>query len=192
MPIRPTGGDADLTSYLDRWRASATADDALIRQVGPELRRLAVSRLRHERDGHTLQPTDLVHEAYLRLLPQRTVHWKNRHHFFGVAARMMRRVLVDYARKRGAGKRNYGQAASVSVSVVPDRPGRDPVDVLDLHRALEALAALDPRQAEIVELREFGGLTIAETAREMRLSESTVKTEWRIGWLFVQHQMTGS
>src|SRR5213078_4742257 len=114
---------------------------------------------RHER-GRTLQPTAVVNEAFIRLMPQRGVQWENRAHFFGIAAKMMRRVLVDHARKKNAAKREGFGGEPVSLSQVPDPNGGHDVEVLGLHTALEELAALDARQAEIVELRFFGGLTI--------------------------------
>jgi RNA polymerase sigma factor (TIGR02999 family) len=156
-----------------------------------ELRRLAASYLRRERAGHTLQPTALVNEAYLRLLPQQSLNWENRAHFFGIAAHMMRRVLVDYARRRRAVKRAHGAGEPVSLSGVPaPAPGLDEVDVLALHEALDALAALDARQAEIVELRYFGGLTLEEIAEVLDTSVSTVKREWTTAKVWLKHRMT--
>ena len=135
----------------------------------------------------TLQPTALVNEAYLRLIDQKRVAWQNRAHFFGVAAQLMRRILVDHARSRLAEKRGGGQRA-LSLGNVDEHPaGQDDngVDILALHEALERLAALDPPQARIVELRYFSGLSIEETAESLGMSSSTVKREWKIAraWL---------
>jgi RNA polymerase sigma factor (TIGR02999 family) len=149
-----------------------------------DLRRLAASYLRHERGGHTLQPTALVHEAYLRLAAQDRVRWRNRSHFIGVTAQLMRRILVDHARASQADKRG-GRATHV---VIDDQVAAAPaksVDVLDLDRALTSLAEIDPRQAQVVDLRYFGGLSIEETADAMTLSPATVKREWQMAraWL---------
>jgi RNA polymerase sigma factor (TIGR02999 family) len=161
-------------------------------RVQGELRRLAASYLRRERGGQTLQPTAVVNEAYIRLLPQRGVSWANRAHFFGIAAKMMRRVLVDHARRRHAIKRDAGPADPVSISGVPS-PAReaDPVDVLALHTALSDLADLDPRQAEIVEMRFFAGLTVEEIAEVLEISPATVKREWATAKMWLKRQMRG-
>jgi RNA polymerase sigma factor (TIGR02999 family) len=153
--------------------------------VYAELRRKAAAYLRRERADHTLQPTALVHEAYLRLVDQERVLWQDRAHFFGIAAQMMRRVLVDYARGRGRAKR-FGGAVQV---VLDDQiAAADPIEceVLLIDKALTELSALDPRQGQIVELRYFGGLTDEEVAASLGVSRSTVTREWRIakGWLY--------
>ena len=150
-----------------------------------ELRRQAAAYIRRERADHTLQPTALVHEAYLRLAGQERVVWQDRAHFFGIAAQMMRRILVDYARGRGRAKR-LGHAVRVELD---DRIGAtEPRDceLLLVDRALTELAALDPRQGQIVELRYFGGLTDGEVAEVLGISRSTVTREWQIakGWLY--------
>jgi RNA polymerase sigma factor (TIGR02999 family) len=176
-----------------RWRnGEATAGDRLMEKVHSELRRIAAAYLRRERGGHTLEPTAVVNEAYLRLIPQRDVQWENRAHFFGIAARMMRRVLVDHARKRKAAKRDGLAGEPVTLSNVPDRPaGADPVDVLMLHDALSGLAAIDARQAEIVEMRYFAGLTVEEIAEVMKISPTTVKREWTTAKLWLRRRMSG-
>jgi RNA polymerase sigma factor (TIGR02999 family) len=171
----------NVTALLGQWRAgSPEAENRLMEAVHSELRRIAAGYLRRERAGHTLQPTAIVHEAYLRLLPQRNVPWENRAHFFGIAARMMRRVLVDYARRRAAGKRHEERAGDpVSVSnVASPAPAADAIDVLNLHEALAELARLDARQGEIVEMRYFAGLTVEEIAGCLNISPATVKREW--------------
>ena len=183
----------DVTQLLKRWRnGSRDAESELMERVQGELRRLAAGYLRHERAGRTLQPTAVVNEAYIRLLPQRGVSWANRAHFFGIAAKMMRRVLVDHARRKRAVKRDAGPADPVSISGVPS-PAReaDPIDVLALHTALSQLAELDPRQAEIVEMRFFAGLTVEEIAEVLAISPATVKREWATSKLWLRRQMRG-
>jgi RNA polymerase sigma-70 factor (ECF subfamily) len=185
--------DDDVTGLLARWRhGSPEAEEALLAKVYAELRRLAASYLRRERGGHTLQPTAVVNEAYLRLVPQRPVRWENRSHFFGIAARMMRRVLVDHARRRRAVKRDGLATGTVSISGVAEPAAKvDVVDVLDLHDALSALALLDPRQAEIVQQRYFAGLTVEEIAEVMKISPATVKREWMTARLWLRRRLQG-
>jgi RNA polymerase sigma factor (TIGR02999 family) len=189
MPTNPSGGD--VTLLLEQLRAgSPEAEDALMKLVHPELRKLAASYMRRERGGVTLQPTALVHEAYIRMLPQKAISWENRAHFFGIAACMMRRVLVDHARRRSALKRDGLASSPVSISrVAAPRAGVDQVDVLDLHEALTELAALDPRQAEVVEKRYFGGMTNEEIADAMQISLATVKREWATARLWLRRRM---
>ena len=184
----------DVTALLVRWRrGSAEAGDELMEKVQGELRRIAAGYLRRERAGHTLQPTAVVNEAYMRLVPQRGVQWENRSHFFGIAARMMRRVLVDHARKRRAVKRDGLADEPISISGVPaPAAGVDQVDVLALHDALSALAELDPRQAEIVEMRYFAGLTVEEIADVMNISPATVKREWTTAKLWLRRRIEGT
>src|SRR5215472_1527324 len=142
---------ADVTGLLRRWReGGGPSDDRLIGAVEGELRRIAAGYMRRERPDHTLQPTALVNEAYLRLV-EGDVAWEGRAHFYGIAARVMRQILVDHARKHQAAKRGAGRRADKSVSKVADPVGGGDLDVLALHLALEDLAALDPRQAQIVE-----------------------------------------
>jgi RNA polymerase sigma factor (TIGR02999 family) len=161
-------------------------------RVHGELRRLAAGYMRRERVGKTLQPTAVVNEAYIRLLPQRQVSWENRAHFFGIAAKMMRRVLVDHARRKKAIKRDAGPGEPVSISGVAS-PAReaDPVDVLALNEALSALAELDPRQAEIVEMRYFAGLTVEEVAEVLQIAPATVKRDWSTAKMWLRRQMRG-
>jgi len=179
-------GNANVTQLLIDWnngRNGALQD--LLPLVYAELRRIAAQRLRRERPDHTLQPTALVHEAYLRLIDQRRVHWQNRAHFYGVAAQVMRRILVDQARARNAEKRGAGwDRVTLIGDKTPNGESRD-IDVLALDRALERLAALDAQQERIVELRYFGGLTLDETAEVIGISTATVKREWAIAraWL---------
>jgi RNA polymerase sigma-70 factor (ECF subfamily) len=162
-------------------------------KVHRELRRLAAGYLRRERSGHTLQPTAVVNEAYLRLVPQRRIHWENRAHFYGIAAKMMRRVLVDHARRRRAVKREAPAASRVTVSGIPGpAPEIDAIDVLSLHDALSELAVLDPRQADIVELRYFGGFTVEEIARVKKVAPATVKREWATARLWLRRRLAGT
>ena len=159
------------------------ARDELVSLVYAELHGLASHFMRNERDDHTLQPTALVHEAYMRLMDQRNVSWQNRSHFFGIASQAMRRILVDHARRRRATKREGGERITLddSVAVAPDRS----LDVLALDAALSKLAALSDRQAKVVELKYFGGLSIEETAEVLGVSIATVKREWNMArtWL---------
>ena len=151
-----------------------------------ELRRLAQRYLRKERRDHTLPPTALVHEAYLRLAGQRDMHWQNRTHFFAVAAQMMRQILVDHARHQGRIKRG-GLRQNLPLSEVIEIPESDRgLDLLSLDAALDELAALDTQQSRIVELKYFGGLTIAETAEALGLSHATVERDWALAraWMF--------
>ena len=161
--------------------------DALLPAVYDELRRLASGYLRRERVGHTLQPTALVHEAYLRLVDQTRVEWQNRAHFFGVAAQMMRRILVDPARAQQAGKRG-GDAQKLSLDENIDVSAMRPSELVALDEALERLAELDPQKSRLVELRFFGGLSVEETAEVLGVSAPTVKRQWRMAkaWLYGQ------
>jgi RNA polymerase sigma factor (TIGR02999 family) len=179
-------GPADITRLLIAWsEGRREALDDLMPIVYADLRRVAAGYMRRETPGHALQPTALVHEAYVRLIDQTQVKWRNRAHFFGVAAGMMRRILVDNARRRRADKRGGGWER---VTLAGDEAAADShkaIDVLALHEALERLAAFDPQQARIVELRYFGGLTIEETAEVVGISPATVVREWTIAkaWL---------
>jgi RNA polymerase sigma factor (TIGR02999 family) len=185
--------DADpsngVTELLHRWnQGDREAMDRLMPIVYDELRRLAAGYLKGERPGHTLQPTALVHEAYLRLVRQDRVEWQNRAHFFGIAARMMRRVLVDHARRRQAEKRDSGGfRLTIQVGEALEVP-RDP-ELLELDQALGRLERLDAEQARVVELRFFGGLTVEETATVLGISTATVKREWRTAKAFLRTEI---
>lgn len=182
----PDGAEGEVTRLLALWSSGdASALERLAPLVYEELRTLAGRLLRGERAGHTLQPTALVNEAFLRLAGGRTVDWKGRTHFFAVAARAMRRILVDHARTRLAGKRGGG-ATRISLTETPLSVPAPDVDVLALDEALERLAGLDPGQARVVELRFFAGLSVEETAEAIGASPATVKREWSSAraWLF--------
>jgi RNA polymerase sigma factor (TIGR02999 family) len=177
--------DRDITELIAEVRkGNAAASDDLFQRVYGELRRLAASYMRHERPDHTLQPTALVHEAYLRLIDQRNLPGESRAHFFGVAANVMRRILVDHARAHRANKRG-GRDVKVPLDDAPALAVENPDYLVDLDDALERLAALDPRQARIVELRFYGGLSVEEAAAILSIAPRTVDRDWRIarGWL---------
>lgn len=190
-PGGPTAADggrtisSDVTRLLDQWRSTGDdrAMDQLIPLVYDELRGLAAARLRGERNDHTLQPTALVHEAYARLV-QADVGYQNRTHFFAVAAQMMRRILVDHARRIQSAKRGGG---AVAITLQEDLAGAagPRSDVLALDEALTRLAEREPRKAQVVELHFFGGLTYAETASALEISEATVDRDLRMAkaWL---------
>ena len=165
--------------------------DELLPVVYGELRKLASSYLRRERVGHTLQPTALVHEAYMRLVDQTQVQWQNRAHFFGVAAQMMRRILVDHARAHEAEKRG-GEFQKLSLDENIDVSGERDVNLVALDDALNLLAEIDPQKMKIVELRFFGGLSVEETAEVLGVSAPTVKRQWRMAkaWLYGQVKRT--
>jgi len=183
-----------VTRLLRAWRqGDATARDELIPVVYGELRRRAAARLRHERAGHSLHPTDLVHETYLRLCAQNPA-WQNREQFFAVASHLMRRILVDHARARAAAKRGGGlrvtmpPSGGAAAAVDPSDP-----DLLDLDSALVELAALDEAQARLVELRFFGGLSVEAAAEIMGVSRTTANREWQAAksWLYRRLKQTG-
>jgi RNA polymerase sigma factor (TIGR02999 family) len=180
---------ADVTELLQRWSGGDRAAlDRVLPLVYEELRKIAVRQLRHEPDGHSLDPTDLVHALYLQLIDQRRATWINRTHFYAVVAQMMRRILVDHARAHLAAKRGASTVTVSLTSLVNDPVAQHaPVsDVLAIDRALERLAARDPEHATIVELRFFAGLSIEETAHVLNRSPATVKRAWRLAkaWLF--------
>jgi RNA polymerase sigma factor (TIGR02999 family) len=176
---------ADVTGLLRAWsQGDPDAAEKLVPLVYADLKRRAARYLRGERREHTLRPTALVHETYLRLVGQDRVAWKSRAQFFGVAAQVMRRILVDHARERGAAKRAGGWCR-VSLDEDIGAPSRD-LDLVELESALQELSALDPEKVRMVELRFFGGLNLEETAEVLRVSPSTVTREWRMtrAWLY--------
>lgn len=194
-PGRGGSEPSAVTAALVAWgRGDAGAGDRLLDLVYPELHRIAERQMRRERPGHTLQPTAVVHEAYLKLVDQSRVDWRNRAHFLGVAAQAMRRLLVDHARGRARDKRGGGatlveidSAAGEAAAAVPARS----VDLLAFDQALERLAALDATQAKLVELRFFGGLTVDEAAEALAISTATAGREFRSARAFLALELGG-
>lgn len=189
MPVEMSG---DVTEMLLAWnRGEPGALDRLLPAVQKELHKVARGYMRRERSDHTLQATALVNEAYLKLVDQTRVTWKNRVHFIGVAANLMRRILVDHARERAAKKRG---GSDLRLTLTPDVPAPEErsVDLVALDMALEKLAALEPRQARAVELRFFGGLTSEETAEALDVSPATIKRDWIAAKAFLFRELKGA
>lgn len=189
-PMSPPG---EVTQWLLAWgRSDKQGLDQMLPVVYEELHRLAAQYLSREATGHTLQPTALVNEAYLRLVDQRRVDWRNRAQFLGLAANMMRRILVNHARDRAAQKRG-GNAQQVSLSLLESPSGRPDVDLIALESALDHLAELDERKSRVVELKFFGGLTTEEIAEVLQISGATVEREWAFAraWLYEAIEGTG-
>jgi RNA polymerase sigma-70 factor (ECF subfamily) len=186
MPLPST---AQVTQLLLAWgQGDEAALDQLVPVVHAELRRIARRQMGNERAGHTLQPTALVNEAYLRLVDIRQVKWQDRAHFFAMSSRVMRRVLVDAARARGYQKRGAGaQKVSFDEAMLggPERA----TDVVALDAALKALALIDPRKSQVVEMRVFGGLSVEETAEALHMSERTVKRDWTMAKLWLLREI---
>lgn len=189
------GSSRDVTALLVRWSSGDShALDALIELIYEDCREIAARQLRRERPDRTLDPTGLVHELYLRLVDQHRATWENRAQFFGVAARIMRRILVDHARARRRAKRG-GSAMFVTLSAASEEPDNARTsDLLAIEDALERLAAIDDDQVRIIELRFFAGLTVEETAHVLGRSPRTVKREWRLAkaWLFRELREEGT
>jgi len=185
-----TDSSESITQLLERWSSGDTkALDRLMPLVYDELRRLAASYLRRERREHTLQPTALVNEVFLKFFDQRSMTWRNRAQFFGVAAQLMRRILVDHARAHYSTKRG-GDRFCISLKNVAAFGAEPDADLLALHDLLNRLEEIDPAQGRIVELRFFGGLTIKETAEVMNISHATVEREWRTAKAFLKRELT--
>ena len=185
-----TPAPPDVTSLLRAWsEGDRAALEQLLPAVYQELHRQAERAMRAQPPGHTLQATALVHEAYLRLVHREGAEWNGRAHFFGVAAKAMRSILVDHARGRGAAKRGGG-ADPITLANVEDTGGQD-MDVLDLNEALERLAALDPRKGSLVELRYFAGLNLEEAAAALGVSPATAKREWRLARAWLRRELGG-
>lgn len=183
------GEPPDITRLLRQWRnGDAEALDRLVPMVYGELHTLASRYLSRERSDHTLQTTALVNEAYLRLAGQRAVEWQNRAHFFGIAAQLMRRILVDHARRDRRKKRGGGSLHIAVEDVDPPSPSPavDAADAYTLDRVLSRLEAIDPQQGRVVELRYFGGMTVEESAEVLGVSPATVKRDWSVAraWLY--------
>ena len=186
MPPAPQ----NVTQLLISWgNGNKEALDKLLPLVYDELRRQAARYLRRERAGHTLQTTALIHEAYLRLVDQKNVHWQNRAHFFGLAAQLMRRILVDHARTKKRDKRG-GSDIRVSLTGVQVLAKSQEVDVVALDEALDRLEQLDEQQSRIVELRFFSGLTVEETAEALSISPATVKRDWSMAKAWLHRELS--
>jgi RNA polymerase sigma factor (TIGR02999 family) len=171
-------------------RGDKEALDQLMPIVYDELRRQAARYLRREQPGHTLQTTALIHEAYVRLVDQRNVQWQNRAHFFGIAAQLMRRILVDHARTKKRAKRG-GSDVRVSLNEATVAVKGQDLDVVALDEALQRLAKIDEQQARVVELRFFSGLTVEETAEVMSISAATVKRDWSMAKAWLHRELSG-
>jgi RNA polymerase sigma factor (TIGR02999 family) len=185
------GANHDVTALLQAWSAGdGAARDQLMAVVYQELRRRSAVRLRREPLNQTLQPTSLVHEAYLRLVDQRRVAWQNRGQFFGVASQMMRRILVDRARARRMQKRS-GQSARVTLHEVVTMSRPVDIDVLDLDAALARLAAFDPRKSQLAELRFFGGLSLKKAGDALGISVATAERDWQAARAWVFKELRG-
>ena len=176
---------SETTQLLLAWAdGDSGALDALTPRVYRELRRMAMNFMKGERDGHSLQATALVHEVYLRLVDVRNVDWEGKAHFFSLCAQLMRRILVDQARKRSTSKHG-GKMSRIELDNALDLTGNQDRQLIELNDALNELAEADPRKARVVELRYFAGLSVKETAAVLRVSEETITRDWRIarGWL---------
>jgi RNA polymerase sigma factor (TIGR02999 family) len=185
--------DPDVTQLLRAWRAGdASAGERLLPVVYAELHRRAAAAMRREDAGHTLQPTALVNEAYMRLVGQRQAEWQNRSQFYGIAAQLMRRILIDHAREHLAAKRGGGAKQVTLSGIDAAADSDDAIEVLALHDVLERLAILDERQAKIVELRYFAGLSVEEAAEALEISPATVKREWATARAWLKRELAGS
>jgi len=181
--------DGDVTRLLQAWRrGDKSALDALLPLVHEELRRLAKRHMRNERPDHTLQASGLVNEAYLRLIEERGVDWRDRAHFFGVAAHLMRFILVDYARRRAMAKRGGG-AVPVTLDEQIVRADDPAFGLMAVDQALDKLAAMDERQSRVAELKLFAGLTLEETAEVLAVSTATVTRDWRLAKAWLQREL---
>ena len=184
----PQSECSETTQLLRAWATGDTgALDRLTPRIYDELRRLAGHFMRHEQPGRTMQTTALVHEAYLKLIDISNVDWQHRAHFFAISAQIMRHILLDQARKRVAAKRG-GEAARVNLDDVPDLSGSRARELIALDDALTALARIDPRKAQVIELRFFAGLSVEETAEVLKVSSDTVLRDWRLAraWLLAE------
>jgi RNA polymerase sigma factor (TIGR02999 family) len=193
-PVQDSGEPPQqVTQRLIAWsNGDQAALDDVMQAVYQELKRMADRYLRFENPGNTLQPTALVHEAYLRLIDQTQVNWQNRSHFFGVAARMMRRILVDHARTKRRDKRG-GTATKLSLDIAMNLGSGREADLVSLDDALKGLADLDSRKSQVVELRFFGGLSVEETAEALSVSPQTILRDWRLAkaWLYREIKREG-
>jgi len=180
-----------ITQLLIDWgKGDQAALDRLMPLVYAELRRLATNYLRRERAGHTLQPTALVNEAYLKLVVQKNAKWQNRAQFFAISAQLMRRILVDHARRHQAEKRGGSDQQRLSITSAEELVAQPLVDLLALNEALDELSQMDPQQGRIVELKFFGGLSIEETAEVLSISHATVEREWKLAKAYLKRELT--
>lgn len=178
----------NITLLLNSVSQDSETSEKLLELVYNDLRKLAGAYMKNERGDHTLQPTALVHEAFIRVVNWEEVTWENRAQFFAIVAQVMRNVLVDHARARSSQKRFGGQRIVLDDAI--SFPNEDEIEVLKLEEALKSLETLDPRQAKIIELRFFGGLSIEETAHVLQISDTTVKREWRFAKTWLQRELT--
>jgi RNA polymerase sigma factor (TIGR02999 family) len=185
--MQPSEGITEL--LIDWGQGDQAALDKLMPLVYSELRRLASNYLRRERASHTLQPTALVNEAYLKLVDQRNAKWQNRAQFFGISAQLMRRILVDHARQHQAAKRGGSNQQRLSITSAERVVKQPEIDLLALNEALDELAKIDPQQGRIVELKFFGGLSIDETAEVLGISHSTVERDWKMARAWLRRQL---
>jgi RNA polymerase sigma factor (TIGR02999 family) len=183
----------EITCLLKDWQAgSQEAQDLLIRAVYDELRKIARAHLRKDRYNHTLQPTELVNEAFIRLVEQKEIIWEDRLHFFGITAKLMRQILIEYLRKKRAAKRG-GAEQDVKLDEVEEYLAeKRPVDLIELEEALVQLESIDARKSQLVELRYFAGLTLEETAKVLKVSVATVKREWILAKAWLYRYLSGS
>lgn len=180
----------EITRMLIAWnQGDERARDELMPRIYDELRRLARAHLRRERASHTLQPTALVHEVFLRLVDQSPVNWQSRAHFFGAAARLMRQILINHAEARRAAKRG-GDAERISLSDVDHSTVKQEIDLIALNEALKKLERIDPQQGRIVEMRYFSGLTIEEVAEALGVAPATVKREWSAARAWLRRELS--
>jgi RNA polymerase sigma-70 factor (ECF subfamily) len=180
-----------VTQLLIDWgKGDQAALEKLMPLVYSELRRLASNYLRRDRGEHTLQPTALVNEAYLKLVNQRNAKWQNRAHFFGISAQLMRRILVDHARQHRAVKRGGSEQQRISITSAEKIVEQPEVDILALHEALEELARMDEQQSRIVELKFFGGLSIEEIAEVFGIGHATVERDWKLARAWLRRQLS--
>ena len=185
-----TSAPPNVTDLLRDWsNGDRQAEEQLFRVVYNELHRQAARYLRHEPSGLTLQTTDLIHEAYLRLIDQRHVEWQNRLHFFAISAQLMRRVLVDHARRRQAAKRG-GSGFRLPLEEAMDVTAGQDLDFVALDEALTRLAKIDPRQAQVVELMFFSGLSVVETAKVLEMSKRTVNRDWQVAKAWLRRELS--
>jgi RNA polymerase sigma factor (TIGR02999 family) len=179
-----------ITQLLIDWgKGDQAALEKLMPLVYSELRRLASNYLRRERAGHTLQPTALVNEAYLKLVDQRNAKWQNRAHFFGISAQLMRRILVDHARHHQAARRGGSGQQRISLTSAQTLVKQPEVDLLALNEALDELTKMDPQQGRIVELKFFGGLSIEEIAEVLGIGHATVERDWKVARAWLRRQL---